>query len=92
MRKPNRFGDSLKRDAAAPAIVTNEIPRTAFRDVVENLRNEDARAFEGWFAAANFRISDDIIAEFAAGRVAWLRSHAKTVSGGGDARKKVCEC
>ena len=57
------FADGLHWDSAAPAGVADEIPGAAFGNIVEDLPNHDASAFEGRLAVTNLGIGHDVSAQ-----------------------------
>jgi hypothetical protein len=73
--EPDGFGYRTQWDAPAPALVADKVPRPAFGHVLQDLADHDARAFEGGFAVADFRVSHDVLAQFNAFRYAFAVFH-----------------
>src|SRR6266849_4776800 len=57
------FSDGFHWDFAAPG-PDNPFPRRAEGNLLQNLEDHDARSLERRFAMADWRISDDVFAEF----------------------------
>ena len=56
---PDRLGNSILRDPLPP-LLDDALPSHPGTDLIENVRNQDARSPEGWLAVADGRASNDI--------------------------------
>ena len=66
LRKAYGLTHSGDRNSSAPAYLADELPRFAFGDVVQHLKNHDTSAFKRRLAMANPGISNDKLAELSA--------------------------
>jgi hypothetical protein len=62
LRESDSFSDRRQRNAPSPASITNEIPGSTVRHVIEDLKDHDACPFKGGLPMTDLRIGDNVFA------------------------------